>query len=247
MSELEITQSTEQASTVPQSNGATAGGQAANTLPPSDYAAKTGSAKKERAKTSAAFLETLQTPQGQTFTTGLLSVLVVALLFFFAITPAVSSITRQLEVNRDLRDRNSKYDQKLASLVSLSQKKQTYATDLETFSTMLGETPNQEYIYADMIQISQRNNLEFRGVTFDVLSPQQQKYELFDINEKLHFQTLTLNVYGNFNNLDDLVNDIETSKRIYDVQDIVVATDENQRTSVSANIVINTIYWRVEE
>lgn len=260
MAKLEITQGSpiipegEQPPTEAANNEAPAavnlsvdGGKGSESPAPVNKAPSGANFKKERSKTSSAFLESLETPQGQTFTVAILSMLVVAVLFLFAITPAVSSINRQLKINRGLRERNAQYDAKLASLVSLAEKNTNYATDLQTFSTMLGESTNQDYIYADMVKFSQKNNLDFRGLSFDIYSPQQQKYENLDINEKLRFQTITLTVYGNVSNVDKLVSDLESSRRIYDVQDIIVTTDEETPTAVSAGITINTIYWEVEE
>lgn len=209
--------------------------------------AKKSVSQRSRTRTSTAFLDILNTPQGQTFTTGLLSVLVVALLFFFAITPAVSSITRQLDINKDLKERNAQYDRKLTSLLTLAGKKQTYASDLETFGTVLGTDTNQDYIYADLIRLSQKHSLDFRSLTFDTEAPQQQKYEVFELSEKVRFQTMIFSVYGNFTNVDKLVAEIEASRRIYDIQSVVVTTDETKPTSITANITINTIYWLIEE
>lgn len=203
--------------------------------------------EQERTKTSNALFEAMNTAPGQTVTTGLISFIVVVLLFFFAITPAISSITRQLKVNSALKERNGKLESKLQSLTNLTQKEQNLATQLDEFESTLGTEKHQDLIYDELTDLANSSRMDFRGITFEVTKPNEIKYAELEPNEKLKIQTVRLTVVGQQGNLDKLIASIEASRRIMDVTDVIVTTDESNNNLVLVNISINTFYWQTED
>jgi uncharacterized protein YigA (DUF484 family) len=169
------------------------------------------------------------------------------LLFFFAITPAVSSITRQLKINSELRDRNERLESKLNSLTVLANKEQQFAEELDKFAEVMSEEKHQDLIYEELTDMSKKNKLDFRGMTFEVSKPNEIKYTELAPNEKLKVQSVRLTVVGQQGNLDKLLKSIEESKRIMDVTDVIVTTDEQNKEAVLADVSINTFYWQADE
>lgn len=206
-----------------------------------------GISQKGRRRTSNALIENLQTTQGKTITAAISSVVVVALLFFLAITPAVSSITRQLDTNKKLEERNTKLESKLQQLLQLAQKEEQYAQDLESFNELFDENLHQDAIYDEVTNISQLTRMEFRGLTFNPNTSLPAKYNDLEIDERLRFQSAKVSVYGQFGNMDNFLLKLEESKRILDIQDITVTSDEQNPGSVRVDVTINTIFWEIPE
>jgi uncharacterized tellurite resistance protein B-like protein len=163
---------------------------------------KSGSGKsfssKNRTRVSNALLESLQTSQGKTIATGISTFVVVALLFFLAITPAVSSITRQLEVNKRLKERNALMETKIQQLLQLAQKEEQYADDLKKFSAVFNEELHQDEVYDEMTKIAQTTKMEFRGMTFEANTTAPNKYDEVELDENLRFQAAKITVHGQF-------------------------------------------------
>lgn len=202
---------------------------------------------KERTKTSSAWLEALNTTKGKTFTTALISILIVALLIFFAISPALSSITTQLEKNKKLSERIATMDQKIQDLNSLSSKEVQLESDLQTFESYFGEDKHQDVIFDELKAITADAGMSFISVNFSDSDPNAiSKYKEADLNNKLQSQDVKLVVTGRLESLVDLVESIEKSKRILDVETMSVSKLEvNNDEEVQVDFLIKSFYWEV--
>jgi Tfp pilus assembly protein PilO len=189
----------------------------------------------------------LETPKGQTFTTGIATALVVAILFFFAITPALSSITRQLEVNEALRERITAQEAKRETLNSLASKETNLAQSYQTFSDLFGEQRHQSAIYRELTDIAEDNNLEFRSLSFELERPNVNKYEDLPTSNRLRYQTINFTVNGSFSNVDQLVEELESSQRVYDILSVTITAEEQSTNSGVIDINMNTFYWEFNQ
>ncbi|MFW5702768.1 MAG: hypothetical protein ACOCXP_02260 [Candidatus Dojkabacteria bacterium] len=203
------------------------------------------SVRDKNEETANALMETINSTQGNTVITILLSAAVSALLFFFAIAPALSSITSQLEKNEALRERITAQEQKLQSLNVLSGKNQNRASEIGLFNSYVGEDLSQDEIYLQMLEIAEDARMDFNSIAFEVEQPNVEVYEQTAFSPKTRVQTVNLTVTGQLSNLDTLLNELERSTRPYDVRSVQLTNgDEDNLNIVTANIAINTIYWQ---
>ncbi len=201
----------------------------------------------ERTKTSSAWIEALNTPKGKTFTTALITILIVALLIFFAISPALSSITAQLEKNKQLSERIATMDQKIQDLNALSAKEVQLESQLEVFESYFGEDKHQDAIFDELKDITADAGMSFISVSFSDSDPNAiNKYKEADLNNKLQAQDVKLVVTGRLDSLTNLIEKIEGSTRILDVETMSVSKLEvNNDEEVQVDLLIKSFFWEV--
>jgi Tfp pilus assembly protein PilO len=212
-----------------------------------------GFMRRERRKTDSALSQLLATPQGKTISTALVTLLVVVMLIFFAITPALSSISTQLEKNTQLTDVVSRQDAKYNSILALQTKEQSLAEPLTKFAQVLSEDKHQAEIYTELHKLVTQNGLSFQSLRFTELTSVPAEYEELGISERAKLQRAKLIVTGGFTGGLSLLKQIEESSRIFDVEDLAITASPDGQQSASANgqlifdFSLRTIYWeRVE-
>jgi Tfp pilus assembly protein PilO len=203
--------------------------------------------QKERAKTSNALSDALNTAQGKTFSTAILTAVVVAMMLFFAITPALSSINTQLEKNDALRRRNQQLETKYNSLLQLQSKETSMAQQLLEFDEILGESKQQADIYVELEALTRNSRLTFRSLRFDEITGTVRKYEKLSLSARIRYQRVKLIAQGDINNGLNLLDAIEKSKRIFDIEDVSIITPQSDdETGVQFDITMRVLYWAAE-
>lgn len=212
-----------------------------------------GFMKRERRKTDSTLSQLLTTPQGKTISTALITLLVVVLLIFFAITPALSSISSQLEKNSQLTDVVSRQDTKYNSILTLQTKEQSLAEPLTKFAEVLSEDKHQAEIYTQLHKLVTQNGLSFQSLRFTELTSVPAEYEELGISERAKLQRAKLVVTGSFTGGLSLLKQIEESTRIFDVEDLAITASPDAQQSAGANnqlifdFSLRTIYWELVE
>lgn len=222
------------------------------------------SQRNSRSQVSKMLNEVLESPQGKTIASGLLTATVVVLLITVAIVPALSSITTQIKRNEVLRDRNEEMEAKIENLLTLQSQEQQNATSLSEFNALLGERLYQDDIYSFMFDRTQSLGLVFQSLSFDIGDADSANIDT--INEsgttsgeilppELQLQVVNLQVKGQPDNIIQLIRTLESDKRIYDITSISITEDEDnagnediaQSERLVANISMTTLYWDLGE
>ncbi len=212
-----------------------------------------GFMKRERRKTDSAFSQLMATAQGRTISTALVTLLVVVMLIFFAITPALSSISSQVEKNTQLTDVVNRQDAKYNSILSLQTKEQTLAEPLTKFTQVLSEDKHQAEIYTELHKLVTQNGLSFQSLRYTELTSTPTEYEELGISERAKLQRVKLVVTGSFTGGLSLLKQIEESSRIFDVEDLAITanTDSQGSSTASSQLIfdysLRTIYWEQVE
>lgn len=204
-----------------------------------------GFRNKDRTLTSSALDEILSTPQGKTVATGLMTALVVALLFFFAITPALSSISRQLEKNDALRTRTAAMEEKSRNLLILQSKEVTNATALQNFDKYLNEDKHQDAIYTELLSLADKHEFTFVSVRYEIAVDIPERFIEKGLPSNVQFQTVRLSLKGDVADVPAMLKDIENQNRIYDIEEVAVtpSKDSDSAADVSFDITLLTLYW----
>jgi len=200
--------------------------------------------KLDQSRISKAYQQALATPQGKTIATGLLTFMIIGLLLFFAIAPALGSINAQLQVNTELLSLIKQMDNKLGVLLQLSSQ-QTKATDsLKLFDSYFGPDKHQGEIYTEITSIIDKNSLSFQSIDFVAKDVKALKYANGNIPPKVQFQTISIKVRGTASNIASLIGQIEASKRNYTVQQISLSVpDKKDPATIQGAITFYSTYW----
>lgn len=200
--------------------------------------------QKERSRTSSAFTEALNTPQGKVFTAGIITLLSVAALFFLAIAPALGSITNQLELNQRLTEKISNMKRKQDNLSALAKKEADNSQKLTEFKELFSDDKKQSELYEDLLDATNSSNLTFRGVSFAPLEGGIGKYPDLGLSERTQLQTVRLVTEGELDKLETLIGYLETNKRVVNITDVNLSVPDVQNPSnLSIEVVMESIYW----
>jgi len=199
--------------------------------------------KIERRRLSSAALEALATPPGRTIATGLLSLLTVAGLLFFAISPAISSISRQVEINAALTARNEQLENKRTILFGLIQKEKENTALIEKFDKLLGKDRYQPEIYTEVLAAVTSVGGGFEAINYDDSQDRNSPYTALSPNGYLRTQRVSLVVKVNSGQLLQLLKLIEKSQRLLIVENFTInpITKENP-TELRATVNMTTFY-----
>jgi hypothetical protein len=197
-------------------------------------------------KFSESISKILESKQGKTYSTAILSILLVAVMFFFAITPAVSSITSQLEVNAELRERINSMTTKQQNLNTLLAKDRENTSSIEEFKSILGNDLNESIDYETLLELLDSNNMQLRSINFSEQRGIPEEYVELGASSKLRNVNVRLVVLGSLSGATSLTADIEANKRLYDIEEITISEPEDIRDTDDYQVEYNlrAFYWQ---
>ena len=183
--------------------------------------------KLKRGTSSSDYLKQFDTPQGRSAATILLSVLAAFLMIFFAVRPAVSSITKQTEINSSLRERNLMMEGKLNSILEVARKEDQAVLngDKPTFDNVMSIERHQDLIYTELTDLVRAN---------------------LSLPLTVRYQSIRLSTVGSIEGIHRLIDQIETGQRIYDIRDIAYSVPESDDVTpndIQVEITMTTLYW----
>jgi hypothetical protein len=194
---------------------------------------------------SDTFSKILESKQGKTYTTAILSAVLVAVMFFFAITPALSSISRQLEENAELRDRIGQMETKQQNLNTLLSKSNNNAQAIEQFRGIIGNDRNETDDYEEITAILDRNDLQMRSVIFSDGPTEIPKYDEIVLPIKLRTTNIRVIALGSLDDMNSAVADFEENERLFEINEInaSIPEDIDDTNDYQAEFNLRTIYW----
>lgn len=200
--------------------------------------------KVRRRQAAAALTAALSTTQRKTIATGLISLLVVVALLFFAISPALASISKQLEVNQQLTARNAALTSKRDTLYGLIKTETDNADAITEFDGIFSERKYQTAIYIEVLEYLTESGLSFLSISFDQNGSLPERYIGVSPNDRLRVQQTNLAASGNYGQILAFLKKLEDAKRIFNVENLSFAPlDKNTKDNYRVSVNISTFYW----
>jgi hypothetical protein len=201
-------------------------------------------------RTNAALDEIMSTSQGKTYVTLAITVVITAVMIFFAVSPALSSITRQLDKNNVLVERNQKMSSKVSTILALQQKEQASKASYEDFEAILSNDLNETKVYTEIYNIlkSKVPQAKLRSVSFTKSAEGAPNFADLGLDPKTGIVNLRITAVMPVASVDELVKTLEESDKIYNIQTMGIAkTDDVVGDNIQVDVQGYTLYWLTDE
>jgi hypothetical protein len=201
-------------------------------------------------RTNAALDEIMSTSQGKTYVTLAITVVITAVMIFFAVSPALSSITRQLDKNNVLVERNQKMSSKVSTILALQQKEQANKTAYADFDAILSNNLNETKMYTEIYNIlkSKVPQAKLRSISFAKSAEGSPEFTDLGLDSKTGIVNLRITAVMPVASVNELVKTLEESDKIYNIQTMGIAkTDDVVGDNVQVDVQCYTLYWLTDE
>jgi|GEM_PF-6206844 len=184
------------------------------------------------------------TPQRRTYTVIFATLLLVLLLVFFAIRPAVTSIFDRTSANKNKRKILGEMDTKYNNLLTLNSQEVDQAESLALLSSSIPEQRDEDFLVANMHSMVEKNNLEFASIS---ITDKVKKSVLTssDLGIKTEVAGFSLEVRGSRMDIIRLVEDMENFPKIINIYSISFAPagETYGSNTISANVQAEIYYF----
>jgi len=167
------------------------------------------------------FKKLTETPQKKTYTVAIATIVLVVLMVFFAIRPAVSSIFNRTNENKSKNEILSQMDKKYQNLLTLSNLQTEKASGLTLLDESMAESRQEEFLTANLYAIAQETNIQITGMNINKgVNKSVMKSNSLGINTKV--SSLSMEVRGNRSDIINFVSKLESFPKILNIFSFVV-------------------------
>jgi|GEM_PF-4387792 len=213
----------------------------------------------------------MKTSRGGVISTAATTLLILAGMLFFAITPAITTIQAQLDKNQQLQDVNGQMNQKYQRLVTLKKKEDDNAASLTRFNELFSlfglKTPEgtrQKEVYAEINTMASASGLSFQTASFSEdpvdkkndfgagaagsLSASTVRPKEPNIADRTRYMRIAISLTGNIADFPKMLAALETSKRVYLLESVNIGQNKGTggTTGQTFQLSLLTLYWRSE-
>ncbi len=185
--------------------------------------------------TNPQFARLTATVERKTYTVVGVTLLVVILLVFFAIRPAVGSIFERLNENEEKRDILGKMDAKYDTLLSLSNQEQQREDQLALLENSYPSNKQEEFPIANTIEMINRNGLRFTSIGVNDATT-KSALDATKLGTNTKFFVINISVEGERANFIKFVKELEDFPRIFNIQKIAMTPLDNSQGSTNREI-----------
>jgi Tfp pilus assembly protein PilO len=162
------------------------------------------------------FKKLTETPQRKTYTVAVSTIILVVLMVFFAIRPAVSSIFNRTSENKAKNEVLSKMDAKYQNLLSLSNQQTEKATSLTLLDESMPESRQEEFLTSNLNGVAQDTNVKITGININRnVSKSVVKANALGINSRV--ASFNMGVRGNRSDVINFVSKLEGFPKILNI------------------------------
>lgn len=161
----------------------------------------------------------MATPQRKTYTVTFATLILVVLLVFFAIRPAIISIFNRTSENGTKEEVLTKMDKKYESLLGLSTQKDEKAEELTLLDSSMPASREEDFLIANIQQIIQENNIEFVNLSIEK-NIQKSILDNSQLGVNTSTSGFTLTIRGRRSSIIKLVGELESFPRIINIYTI---------------------------
>jgi hypothetical protein len=181
------------------------------------------------------FNSMLSTSRNKTYFVAAVTVAFVLLLALAGIAPSIGSLTLQIEENRKRDELIGKLNAKLSTLKNLTREYNQKTSLIEYFNQIFPNKLYQERIITKLADLFEDNNLSFENITFLDVSAEQNKFKE-TVGKQIVFEKFQIDGEGTQQNILNLIEEIDSERRIMNTKNIVMArkTDDELSAGIGA-------------
>jgi Tfp pilus assembly protein PilO len=197
--------------------------------------------------------EYLQSSQNKSYFVGAISIIFIGIFVVVGIVPSVRSVLSQNEENKTIETQLQKLNNKSNVLNALIRENTDNTNILGVFNSIFPDQNSQEDVITDIYQIAENNNVFIKTANFPSGRREVPLSREFRTKNQVQSQKVNLSLEGGRLELQTFISQIENSKRIYNVESIVITKKSGQALQNAGpgrdydlSMVIEYFYWNEE-
>lgn len=192
----------------------------------------------------------LETQQGKTYTVFGVTILIVAVMFFFAIRPAYTSITDKIAENNAKELYIDDANAKLLILDELASKKTVNQNAIDLLNDYyLSEKPIESFVTGNIVNLIQDRGLSINSMNFS--EPQEVSNNRFeDVNRisQVSQVDVTFNISGGLEQIGGVLNEIEGLGKIINVNNFSLSYRvDGENNTWQASVDMTYYFWDIND
>ena len=164
----------------------------------------------------------LATSKRKSYFVAAVTVLFAVAMFLLGILPSYSSLTLQAKENEKKDEVLNMMQTKLTTLKNLTAESEQKKDLVAFFSSAFPDSSSQEDVLNSILAFANSNKLYLSSVSFSDARRDKPLSVDFSVNDQIKSQVLSLFVEGKRDNILKFINDIEQSRRIFNIKSAII-------------------------
>lgn len=185
------------------------------------------------------------TTERKTYTVAFGTILVVVLLVFFAIRPAIATVFDRLAQNEKRQEQLDNMDQKYQHLITLSSQEAARADALGLLDIAIPSVRSEDWVADELKALADQNSLVFNSMSVEIIDGKSNIQS--ELGSNTEFADVNLSVTGERENFLKYLSDIETTIRPLNIYKVAISSRIDSTgeytDSVDATLYLEIYYY----
>ncbi|BCX13653.1 MAG: hypothetical protein KatS3mg085_185 [Candidatus Dojkabacteria bacterium] len=167
----------------------------------------------------------LQSSKQKSYFVTAVTLSLVVLVFLVGILPAYSAIVFQIDQNKKRDEATKTLQAVIEQFKNFINQEENEFTILSTFNDIFPEKMDQSSVIEDFVNFTKQRDIELKSISFSQVQREIPLQREFKTRDVVKYQYASINVAGSRRNILDLIEDVERSKRIYNIVNLEISKD----------------------